>query len=120
MVPILALGLWQTILYSTSMPCLTMLGKLSYNIFGCIFTATVLLVIVPFSFFTWGLVGAVWVISFSDLPVYLCNLFGLWKEDLFTLRQDLETTALFVTTTVVLYWVRVAFGIPWSHPVLLR
>jgi O-antigen/teichoic acid export membrane protein len=119
-VPILAIGLWQTILYSTSSPCLTMLGKLSYNLVGCILTALVLLTVVPVGFHVWGLVGAVWIISFADFPVYLCNLVGLYRENLFTLRQDLEMTLVFAAGTVGLYFIRLSVGFPWSHALNLR
>ena len=120
MVPILALGLWHTILYSTSMPCLTMLGKLSYNVVGCVLNAIVLLLVVPVTFPLWGLLGAVWIISFADFPVYLCNLYGLWREQLLTLRQDLEMTVVFVVSTAGLYFLRALAGVPWSHPVVLH
>jgi O-antigen/teichoic acid export membrane protein len=120
MVPILALGLWHTILYSTSMPCLTMLGKVSYNVVGYVFTAVSLLVVVPLVFPHWGLLGAVCVISFSDIPVYFCNLWGLWREKLLTLRQDIEMTGLFVILTAAFYFIRLQAGFPLTHPVLLR
>ena len=120
MVPILALGLWHTILYSTSAPCLTMLGKLSYNVAGYILTASVLLLVVPSTFHIWGLVGAVWIISFSDFPVYLCNLFGLWRENLLTLRQDFEMTLLFAASTAGLFFLRNLAGFPWSQPLNLH
>jgi O-antigen/teichoic acid export membrane protein len=119
-VPILALGLWHTILYSTSAPCLTMLGKLTYNVVGCILTAMVLLLVVPVTFHIWGFLGAIWIISFSDLPVYFCNLFGLWRENLATFRQDAEMTLVFAASTAALYFVRIFAGIPWSFPVSLH
>jgi O-antigen/teichoic acid export membrane protein len=119
-VPILALGLWHTILYSTSSPCLTMLGKVSYNVYGYILTAAVLLLAVPATFHIWGLIGAVWIISFSDFPVYLCNLIGLWREQLSTFKQDLELTLTFGACTLGLFFLRAFIGFPWSHPVNLR
>jgi len=120
MVPILALGLWHTILYSTSMPCLTVLGKVSYTVIGYVFTAAVLILGVPSVFAAWGLIGGVWLIAFSDLPVYACNLWGLWRENLLTLRQDLEMTVLFVAICASLFWLRGTLGIAWSSPVPLR
>lgn len=120
MAPILALGLWHTILYNTSGPCLTALGKMKYNITGYILTAVVLLVAVPASFHMWGLLGAVWVISFSDFPVYLSNLYGLWCEDLFPLVQDFQMTLVFVACAGGLFYLRLVLGFPWSYPVSLR
>jgi O-antigen/teichoic acid export membrane protein len=120
MVPILALGLWHTILYCTSMPCLTVLGKVSYNVIGYVLTAAVLILGLPLGFAAWGLIGAIWLIAFSDLPVYVCNLWGLWKENLLTLRQDLEMTVLFVAICGSLFWLRGSLGIAWSYAAPLR
>jgi hypothetical protein len=97
-----------------------MLGKLSYNVVGCVLTAIVLLVGVPLGFHLSGFIAAIWIISFSDLPVYLCNLYGLWRENLFTLRQDFEMSLIFVAGTVGLYFLRSFAGLPWSHPVPLH
>jgi hypothetical protein len=97
-----------------------MLGKLSYNVAGCILTAAVLLAVVPATFPIWGLVGAIWIISFSDLPVYLCNLFGLWREDLSTFRQDAEMTVVFVVVLAGMYYLRVFAGFPWAQSVALK
>jgi hypothetical protein len=97
-----------------------MLGKVTYNIYGYALTAMVLLMVVPFSFKAWGLLGAVWVISFSDLPVYFCNLVGLWRENLLMMRQDFKMTAVFVACVAALYFIRVSAGFPWSHSVTLR
>ncbi len=119
-VPILALGLWHTILYSTSSPCLTMFGKLSYNVCGYTLTALVLLLAVPATFHVWGMIGAVWVISFSDLPLYLSNLVGLRREEVSTLRQDIEMTFLFGLATAGLFFLRAAVGLPWSTPLNLH
>ncbi len=119
-VPLLAIGLWHTILYSTSAPCLTMLGKMSYSISGYVATALLLLFAVPATFHIWGLIGAVWIISFSDFPVYLFNLLGLWRERIFTLKQDVEMTIVFVACSVLLFFIRSFAGVPWSYPTILK
>jgi O-antigen/teichoic acid export membrane protein len=118
--PILALGLWHTILYTTTGLCLTAIGELRYNVTGYIFTALVLLLAVPASFHTWGLLGAVWVVSFSDVPVYLSNLYGLWRQSLLPLAQDIQMTLVFVLCTGGLFLLRHLLGIPWATPVALK
>ena len=120
MAPILALGLWHTILYSTTTPCLTALGKMSYNICGYALTALVLLVAVPATFHVWGLAGALWVIAFSDLPVYFTNLFGLWREGLFPLVQDFEMTIAFIVCAGGLFLLRASMGVPWPRSIPLH
>jgi hypothetical protein len=102
------------------MPCLTVLGKVSYNVIGYVLTAAVLILGLPLGFAAWGLIGAIWLIAFSDFPVYVCNLWGLWKENLLTLRQDLEMTVLFVAICGSLFWLRGSLGIAWSYAAPLR
>lgn len=113
MAPILALGLWHTILYCTTGPCLVTLGKLSYNVTGYILTGMVILFLVPFSFHRWGMTGAVWTIAFSDVWVYFASLYGMTREGLSPLRQDIEMTVMFAAGVAGLYMLRTALGFPW-------
>lgn len=120
MAPVLALGLWHTILYSTTGPCLVTLGKLRYNVTGYALTALVILFVVPVSFHRWGMAGAVWTIAFSDLWVYLASLYGLRREGLSPLRQDLEMTVVFGACFLALFILRTAFGSPWPSVISLH
>jgi O-antigen/teichoic acid export membrane protein len=120
MAPVLALGLWHTILYSTTGPCLVTLGKLRYNVTGYILTALVILLIVPLAFHRWGMRGAVWTIAFSDVWVYFASLYGLTREGLSTLKQDALMTIVFAACFAGLYMLRVAFGFPWPHAIDLH
>jgi O-antigen/teichoic acid export membrane protein len=120
MAPVLALGLWHTILYNTTGTCLVALGKMRYTLLGYVLTAMVILLFVPLTFHRWGMVGAVWTVAFSDVPVYFANLLGLSREALSPLEQDLQMTMVFVGCFGLLFALRVSLGFPWPHPVALH
>jgi O-antigen/teichoic acid export membrane protein len=120
MAPVLALGLWHTILYSTTGPCLVTLGKLSYNITGYMLAAVVIVFLVPISFHRWGMAGAVWTIAFSDVGVYFASLYGLRREGLSPLKQDIQMTVVFAALLAGVYTLRVALGFPWSPAIDLH
>jgi len=120
MAPVLALGLWHTILYSTTGPCLVTLGKLSYNMTGYMLAAVVIVFLVPISFHRWGMAGAVWTIAFSDVGVYFASLYGLTREGLSPLKQDVQMTVVFAALLAGVYTLRVALGFPWSPAIDLH
>jgi O-antigen/teichoic acid export membrane protein len=120
MAPVLALGLWHTILYSTTGPCLVTLGKLRYTVTGYVLTALVILLLVPASFHRWGMSGAVWTIAFSDVAVYFASLYGLTREGLSPLKQDFQMTIVFAACFAALYFLRIGLGFPWPIPVALH
>jgi O-antigen/teichoic acid export membrane protein len=120
MAPVLALGLWHTILYSTTGPCLVTLGKLRYTVTGYVLTALVILLLVPVIFHRWGMPGAVWTIAFSDVWVYFASLYGLRREGLSSLKQDFQMTIVFAACFAGLYVLRTAIGFPWPATIDLH
>lgn len=120
MVPILAVGLWHTLLYSTSTSCLFAVGKPKYIVAGYLFSSIVILTLTPFAFYRWGLFGAVWTVALSDVPMYFVNLYGLGREGMFPVVQDIKTTLIFLFATAVLILARVAAGFPFPQPVALH
>jgi len=119
-VPILAIGLWHTILYNTTNPCLFAIGKPQYAVFGYLLSAIAILTLTPLSFHKWGLVGSVWVVALSDVPMYVVNLYGLGRERMFPIAQDLKATLLFLLLAGALILARVSAGFPFPHPVALH
>ena len=59
MIPILALGLWHTLLYQTTAPVLFSLGKPKYNAFGNAAYCIGITAGIPIAFHFFGMVGAV-------------------------------------------------------------
>ena len=68
MVPILAAGLWHTMLYMTTSPVLLSLGKSKYNAFGNGAYCVGILVGIPLAFHFYGLLGAVVAVAAGDSP----------------------------------------------------
>lgn len=119
-VPILALGLWHTLLYATTNACLFAVGKPQYVVTGYFFSSLVVLTLSPWAFHRWGLLGFVCTIAFSDVPMYFVNLFGLGRENMFPAMQDFKATLLFLSLVVALVAVRMAAGLPFPHPIALH
>jgi O-antigen/teichoic acid export membrane protein len=119
-VPILALGLWHTILYNTTSPCLFAIGKPQYAVVGYFFSALVIITGTPLAFYKWGLVGSVWVVALSDVPMYFVNLYGLAREGMFPEWQDLKMTLVFVFFLSALFTARYWIGPALPHPIALH
>ena len=96
-VPILAAGLWQTLLHQTTAPVLYSLGKSKYAAFGNASYCAAIVLGVPLAFASFHLVGAVVAVAAGDLPLYLVILFGATREGIKPLRQDLLMTLAFIT-----------------------
>jgi O-antigen/teichoic acid export membrane protein len=96
MVPILALGLWHTLLYATTMPALLSLGKSKYQAIGNGFYCIAVLIAIPLSFHFFGMFGAVIAVAAGDFPFYLVLVTGASREGVSTWRQDLQATGIFL------------------------
>ena len=96
MVPILALGLWHTLLYMTTGPVLFSLGKSKYNAVGNAAYCAAILVGIPVAFHFYGMLGAVIAVAAGDFPLYLVTQFGAVREGVRPLRQDGLVTLGFV------------------------
>ena len=111
MIPILAAGLWQTLLYQTTAPVLFSLGKARYNAIGnaayCVFIVSAIFV----GFHLRGMLGAVIAVAAGDLPLYVVIQFGATRERIKPLLQDLVLTGIFILMLAVCFTIR--FLIPW-------
>jgi len=111
MMPILALGIWHTTLYSMMGSCLLAVGKSQYQAMGNLLTLVNLCISIPLAYHLKGNLGAVIAIALGDLPTYAVINYGLWREGLTCFSQDLQLTGLFVGVLVTLIWCRMAFGL---------
>ncbi|MEO1432550.1 MAG: oligosaccharide flippase family protein, partial [Cyanobacteria bacterium J06633_8] len=96
MMPILCCGMWFSLLFYTISPALLAIGKPLYSAQSNFARFGIIILAVPTAHQIFGVIGAIGVIAFSDLPLYIVNLYGLWQEKLFSLTQDIQTTAFFV------------------------
>jgi O-antigen/teichoic acid export membrane protein len=115
MMPILALGIWHTTLYSMMGSCLLAVGKSQYQAMGSLLTFVNLCITIPLAYHLKGNLGAVIAIALGDLPAYAVINYGLWREGLTCFWQDIQLTGLFLGVLATLIWCRVAFG--WDLPI---
>jgi O-antigen/teichoic acid export membrane protein len=106
MIPILALGLWHTLLYQTTYPVLLSLGKAKYNAVGNAAYCVTICVGVPVAFHFFGMFGAVITVAAGDFPLYLAIQFGLMRQHIRLWSQDLKMTAVFVSTILVFHYLK--------------
>lgn len=112
MMNLLAIGIWPFVLFDTTRPILLAIGRSGYEALANFirFTSVSVGILVGFNLF--GMVGAIIVLAFSDLPLYIANQYGLWKENLTCYRQDLLMTVVFVICLVSLFALRLLLGYP--------
>jgi O-antigen/teichoic acid export membrane protein len=106
MIPILTLGLWQTLLYQTTYPVLLSLGKAKYNAFGNAAYCFTIVAGIPIAFHFFGMLGAVVVVAGGDFPLYCAIQFGLARQGVRLWRQDLKMTGLFIAIVTALYYLK--------------
>jgi O-antigen/teichoic acid export membrane protein len=111
MMPILALGLWHTLLHSTTNPSLLAIGKPNYCSLGNFITFLNIIIGVPLGFYLMGKVGAIIGVALSDLPLYGAVMYGLWREGLVCIGQDLKATALFIGLLSAVLMIRLILGL---------
>jgi O-antigen/teichoic acid export membrane protein len=115
MLPIIALGIWHTSLYSTMSPALLALGKPIYNTLGYLFTLITITIGLLVGYHSMKMPGAVIAVAVGDFPFYMVTMYGLWREKLGCLKQDLWATALFLSLLAAVLVVRVSLlhlGLP--------
>jgi O-antigen/teichoic acid export membrane protein len=103
MIRILALGLWQTILYQTTFPVLLSMGKSKYSAMCNGPYCISMLVGIPLAFHFFGMTGAVIAVAAGDFPFYLINQIGATRAGIRPFRQDLQMTAVFISMLLVLF-----------------
>lgn len=106
MVPIFALGLWHTLLYSTTRDIMLARGKPMYNTIGTGLYCATIFVALPISFHFYGLVGAVVSVAAGDLPVYIVLVIGAERQKVSLWRQDILATGVFLILVSLGYGLR--------------
>lgn len=116
MIAIFGLGLWHTLLYSTTSPAIMSLQKAHYNALANLLYLVALLLLLPLGYSWFGIVGAVAAVAVSDLPMYIVNVYASYREGLGMLHQDALMTLVFLGTLAVGFGIRHAFGLGLPFP----
>lgn len=111
MLPILCLGLWPILLCSTLDKILYALGKPQYSTIGYFLKFAYMIILLPLSFKSFGLLGVVITIAFNDVPYYIIVNYGLWKNKVSFLKQDLEASVLLIILLVTVLGFRYQLGL---------
>ncbi|MEM1241459.1 MAG: oligosaccharide flippase family protein [Cyanobacteria bacterium P01_H01_bin.26] len=111
MLPILALGVWFSVLFNTANFCLMGIGKPVYGALGngLRFLTISLGLFIGYNY--GGILGAITVVAISDVPAYIGIQFGLFREKLLFLSQDLKSTILFLSLIAILLMIRTWLGL---------
>jgi O-antigen/teichoic acid export membrane protein len=114
MLPILALGIWPRILCNTIEPSLFAIGKPQYPALGQLLRFLFTFIGLLLGFSLMGVEGAVIAVALNDLVFYGAINYGLWREELSGLMQDIKATALLVALLTVVLTGRfvLGFGLP--------
>jgi len=110
MVPILALGLWHTLLYATSKEILVVVGKTHYNAIGTALFCVAMFVFLPLGYHFFGMMGAVISVAAGDLPLYLVLSIGVAREKVSLWRQDALATVIFLAFLALGYGLKSLVG----------
>lgn len=114
MMPILCSGIWFSLLFYTISPALLAIGKPLYSAQSNFARFGIITLGVPLAHQSFGTLGAIIVITLSDLPLYIVNLYGLWQEKLTCFVQDLQATVFFIGVLALFLAIRIylGFGLP--------
>ncbi|NDJ16070.1 oligosaccharide flippase family protein [Myxacorys almedinensis] len=114
MLPLLAFGIWFSVLFYSTSPALLAIGKPVYSAQSNLARFITIAGGLPLAFSLYQTLGAILVVAFSDFPLYIVNLFALRKERLSCTTQDILATVAFGGILAVLLIVRrfAGFGTP--------
>jgi O-antigen/teichoic acid export membrane protein len=115
MLPIIALGVWPRILCATIEPSLFAIAKLQYSTVANVtrFIVTSGGILLGFKLF--GALGAIIAVALNDLFYYAIVSYGLLKEGLSGLKQDIIATTVMLLILAVIIGLRFQLG--WGLPI---
>lgn len=108
--PIMLLGLWPNIVISALGPALMAIGKPRYRAFASIIRFILISAAIIVGYIWLGLLGVVIASTCGSLVRYVVLSWGLWRNGLLALGQDVIATVLFVCTLAAVLVARAALG----------
>jgi O-antigen/teichoic acid export membrane protein len=118
--PILSIGLFPVLLVSTAEPFLWAIARPRYFAFGKILQLLVVSGGMFLGFRLGGLFGVLGAIAFSQLSFYAIVAYGLHREGLSTLKQDLQATGIFLGLLALILIGRSIVGMGLPIALLIR
>ncbi|MDB9525545.1 oligosaccharide flippase family protein [Oscillatoria sp. CS-180] len=116
MLPVLMLGRWFAMVNETSGSCLLGIGKPSYTAKSRGMSFFLSLVGINVGFALFGIAGAIFVVSLTNLPIAFYLSYALFREKINLVRQDIVLTLLLIVIVIAVLFSRSAlgFGSPFS------
>ncbi|MEO6922614.1 MAG: hypothetical protein ABI142_02200, partial [Bryocella sp.] len=115
-VPILSIGLWDTLLHQTTNPVLLSLGKSKYGAISNALWCASIYITIPLAYHHFGFTGAVVAIAAGDFPVYIVTQYGATREKIRPLKQGFLLTVFFVCMIAICLSIRhLVGGLPFFH-----
>lgn len=96
MLQILCIRLLMLSILVSSESCLFALGKPKYSVAQNVMRASVILVGIPLGWSHAGMLGVVWAVSLTEVPVLIVLWYGMIKNGIFSLKYELRSI-LFAT-----------------------
>ncbi|MEM6614240.1 MAG: oligosaccharide flippase family protein [Cyanobacteria bacterium P01_C01_bin.72] len=114
MIPLLAIGLWPLLLCTTVDRFLMVIGKPNYIACGNLSKFIYMITMIPWGFNQGGVIGILIVIALNDLPYYAAVHYGLCREKLTFIVQDLQATVVLAFVNLIILALRylAGFGTP--------
>ena len=114
MFTLLAIGVWPNVLSQTIEPALFVIGKSIYAAAGNFFRFLFNIIGIPLGVHYFGILGAIAIVALNDVPFYLVITFGVWREGLSGIAQDMKTSLIFLGLLALLLYGRwlSGFGLP--------
>lgn len=110
MLPTLACGIWFSALFYTMTPTLMAIGKPLYLAHGNFARLFMVCFGLWWGYQLGGLLGAIAGIALSDGLAYLSLYYGIAKEKLLLLDQDIQATLVYISLIGLLLFIRWSLG----------
>lgn len=107
----LAMGIWPATLTEPMARCLNALDRPYYLAIGNCLRFLFIIILMPYGFNKLGELGAIIIVALNDLPTYTVINYGLWREKLICINQDVRATGIFIFFTVLFLFIRLSLGI---------
>jgi O-antigen/teichoic acid export membrane protein len=109
--PLLVIGSWPSILMSTIDGCLLAIGKPNYSAFGNLAKLIYMVIAVPLGYKLGGVLWAVIAVSFNGLFSYIVFCYGMLKEKVSLVWQDLLASLVFMLFIALFIGIRLIIGL---------
>ncbi|MGD1854739.1 MAG: oligosaccharide flippase family protein [Leptolyngbyaceae cyanobacterium] len=111
MLPVLASGVWFSVLFTTANFCLMGIGKPIYGALGNGLRFLTISIGLFVGYRYGGILGTIIVVAISDVPAYIGVQYGLLREKLSFLSQDFISTTVFASTVFISLMIRTWLGL---------